>query len=520
MSINSEKESRIGIDIGGTFTDIVLVDKNGKIYEKKILSTPEDYSNGVIGGIKEILNDSGVNKSDIKEVVHGTTIVTNACIELKGAKVGLITTKGFRDVLEIGRGRMPELYNLKWEKPPTLVPRYLRFEVDERIDKNGNIIKALDKNEVEKIIEKILSQNIESIAVCLFNSPKNDTHEKMISELLREKAPNLHVSISTIVMPMIKEYERTCETVVNAYVMPLVYKYMKMLKKKLIELGIKAPLFIMQSSGGMITAESSIERPIEIVEGGPAGGVVGATHLAKMLGFKNLIAFDLGGTTCKASIVENAQYERSAEYEIGAGIHMASRLRKGKGYVVRIPSIDIAEIGAGGGSIIWLDSGGLLRVGPGSSGARPGPACYNRGGNEPTLTDSYLILGYLNPDYLLGGDFDIVPQRAFKVLEDKIAKPLNMSASQAAFGAFRVANSNMCRAIKAISSERGRDPRKFTLFVSGGAGSLHGIPVARELGMKKVFIVPYGGVFSAFGFLCADIERNCIKALAISGMIQ
>ena len=493
---------------------MVLISENGATYEKKILSTPQDYSIGVADGIKELISACKVDVKNIMEIVHGTTIVTNACIELTGARVGLITTRGFRDVLEISRGRMPRLYDLNWTKPQPLVPRQLRFEVDERIDKDGNIIKSLDEKEAIKVIDKLLKEKVESIAVCLYNSPKNSVHEDTIKKIIGKKAPNICISISTEVMPVIKEYERTCETVVNAYVMPLVSNYMRILRDRLKAIKIEAPLFIMQSNGGMISLESSIKKPIEIVECGPAGGVVGAAYLAKKMGFKNLITFDLGGTTCKASIVENGQFTLSDEYEVGAGIHMSSRLRKGNGYVLRVPSIDIAEIGAGGGSIIWIDSGGLLRVGPKSSGSNPGPASYDLGGTEPTLTDCYVALGYLNPDFLLGGDFRLNSDKALKAINQKMAGPLGLNTCEAAFAAFRIANSNMVRAIKAVSSERGRDPRKFILTVFGGAGALHGVAIAKDLGIKEVLIVPYGGVFSAFGFLCADIKKQYIRAFS------
>jgi len=504
---------RLGFDIGGTFVDFTLIDNQGNIYTKKVLSTPDDYSRGVSIGIHELLNETKIKPDTIKQVVHGTTIVTNACIELTGAKVGLITTKGFRDVLEIGRGRMPRLYDLTWRKPTPLVPRYLRMEVDERVDKNGQIVHALKEEEVSKCAEKFLAEGVESIAVALYNSPRNPIHEERIGEILRKRLPDKYLSLSTKIMPMMKEYERTCETVVNAYVMPLVANYLNRLKQRLLEQGITAPLFVMQSSGGMISAEASAERPIEIIECGPAAGVVGAGYIARELGFNDLITFDLGGTTCKASIIEQGQYTRSAEYEVGAGIHMASRLRKGKGYVLRVPSIDIAEIGAGGGSILSLDSGGMLNVGPRSAGASPGPACYNKGGTKPTLTDCYVVLGYLNPNYLCGGDFQLLPEKAKEVIAT-VAEPMKMDLIETAYAAYRIANSNMARAIHAVSSERGRDPRNFVLLVFGGAGALHGVEVARDLGIKRVLIAPHGGVFSSLGFLYADIERFYIRAFS------
>lgn len=513
MKQGASNEFRVGIDIGGTFTDFVFVGSDGTSFTKKVLSTPDDYSRGVAEGVREALAERGISPSSIKEVVHGTTIVTNTCLELTGAKVGLITTKGFRDVLEITRGRMPQLYDLTWSRPTPLVPRYLRLEVDERIGSKGEIIRPLNIDDVIAAIDKLVAEGVEAVAVCLYNSPRNPAHEEKIGELLRERAPHLFVSLSTRIRPMMKEYERTSEVVVNAYVLPVVARYMAVLKSRLKEVGVNAPLYVMASSGGMMTVEAVAEKPIEIVECGPAAGVVGSAYLAEKAGTRNLITYDIGGTTAKASIVEDGKYTRSDEYEVAAGIHRASRLHKGKGYVLRVPSIDIAEIGAGGGSILWLDKGGLLRVGPKSSGAAPGPACYDRGGQEPTLTDCYVVLGYMNPDYLLGGDFKLNAAKARQVIASKIAEPLGMSAIEAAYGAYRIVNSDTTRAINAVSSERGRDPRRFSLVVFGGAGALHGAEVARGLGIKQVIIPPYGGIFSAFGLLCADVERYFVRAV-------
>jgi len=326
------------------------------------------------------------------------------------------------------------------------------------------------------------------------------------------------VSRSTKIRPMLKEYERSSETVVNAYVMPVVTTYLKFLKTSLHSIGLDVPLYVMQSSGGMISAEEASEVPVEIVECGPAAGVVGAAHIAKQQNINDIITLDLGGTTTKASVVENGIYTRSAEYEVGAGIHRASRLHKGKGYVLRIPSIDIAEIGAGGGSIVWIDKGGLVNVGPKSAGAAPGPICYDKGGEDPTLTDSYVILGYMNPDYLLAGDFALNSEKAERIYKQKIAEALNRDLIEAAYGVYEIANSNIRRAITSVSSERGRDPRKFSLFVFGGAGALHGAAVARSIGMKEVIIAPLAGIFSAYGLLCADIQRNYV--LAYDGLLE
>lgn len=505
---------KVGVDIGGTFTDIIFIGSDGITFTKKVLTTPENYAKAIIKGIGEVIADHGLKASDISEVVHGTTIVTNACIELTGAKVGLITTRGFRDVLEIGRGRMPIMYDLTWNKPPPLVPRYLRMEVDERINTKGEIFRPLNIEDVNAAIDKLVSSGVESLAVCLYNSPKNQIHEQMISEIIKERAPQLYVSLSTKVIPLLKEYERTSETVVNAYVMPLVATYLRALRQELTKAGVVAPLYVMQSSGGMITPEAAAERPVEIIECGPAAGVVGCASLARQQNIGNLITFDMGGTTTKSSLVEGAQYTRSPEYEIGGGIHRASRLLKGKGYVVRVPSIDIAEIGSGGGSILRVDVGEAIHIGPKSAGAVPGPSCYNLGGEDATLTDVNLVLGYLNPNHLVGGELKLDPKKAFRAIEEKVANPLKMDTIEAAYGAYSIANANMLRAIRAVTSERGRNPREFILYAFGGAGPMHAVGVAKGLGINRIIVPPAPGLCSAYGLTCADIERYYVRAFS------
>ncbi len=503
---------KVGVDVGGTFTDIVFIGSDGSTFIKKVPSTPPDFSQGMANGIEKVLSENKLIPSSVKEIIHGTTVVTNTVTEKTGAKTGLITTKGFRDILEIGRSRLPVMYDISWVKPVTLIPRYLRVEVDERIGADGEIVRPLDIDSVIAAIDKLVSYGVESVGICLINSPKNPIHEQKIGKLLRERAPQIYVSLSTEVICMLKEAERSCEVSINAYVMPLVAGYMKSMREALTSKGVEAPIYIMQSTGGMTTPEASVERPIEIIECGPAAGVVGAHHIASKLGMADVITFDMGGTTTKAAIIENGEFARSLEYEVAAGIHKPSRLLKGSGYILRVPAIDVAEVGSGGGSILWLDKGGMLNVGPKSAGAVPGPVCYNLGGEEPTLTDTYVVLGYLNPDYLLGGDFRINSQRSYQAIEEKIAKPLGRDTLEAAYGAYEVANSNMIRTITAVSSERGRDPRKFTLIVFGGAGAIHAVAMAKALTMKEVVIAPCPGIFSAFGLLCADIERRYIRA--------
>ena len=501
----------IGVDIGGTFTDIILLDPSGKVRSHKLLSTPDDYSRAMVEGILEICVSAGIQPSMIDRLVHGTTVVTNACIEMKGAKVGLLTTSGFRDILEIGRGRLPAVLDLSWNKPPALVPRNLRLEVEERIDGRGNIIQALNILDAEKAIRQLLDEGIEAIAVCLLNSPANSQHEIEVAKIARRLAPSIPLSVSSDVMPMFSEYERTSEAVLNAYVMPLVKRYLTSLQLELGNLGIDAPLYIMQSSGGMTTPENAMARPIEIIECGPAAGVVGAMRLSTSIA-SDLITFDMGGTTAKASIVEAGNVSRAAEYEVGGGLNRASRLLKGAGYVVRVASIDIAEIGAGGGSVLSIDAGGGIAIGPESAGAKPGPACYGLGGVLPTVADADLILGYINPRYLCGDTYPLDIEAARKAIGQKIAPKLGINEVEAAFGVYQLANARMMRAIRAVSSERGRDPRQFSLHAFGGAGPIHAAGVADGLGMQRIIVPPAPGVFSAFGLLTGDVERHFTRS--------
>ncbi len=505
---------RIGVDIGGTFTDVVLVGPDGVLCARKIPTTPQDYSRALVQGMVEACAAAGVRTTQVAEVVHGTTIVTNAIIEQTGARVGLITTKGFRDVLEIGRGRLPAIYDLSFRKPPPLVPRSRRLEVDERVNGRGEVLKPLDPGELDGVIQELLALEVRSVAVCLLNAPLNPTHERMVGDALRMRAPHLPVSLSTEVMPLLMEYERTSETVLNAYVTPLVADYLRRLSGELKAAGFTAPLYIIQSSGGMTTPEASARRPIEIIECGPAAGVVGAAFLAGREGDGDLVAFDMGGTTAKASLVEGGAFTRSVEYEVGGALHRASRLLKGSGYPLRVPSIDIAEVGAGGGSLLGIDLGGAVRIGPRSAGADPGPVCYGRGGEIATLTDADVVLGYINPDHLCGGDFPLDPERARAALDRAIAEPLGKDVHEAALAVHTLANAHMMRAIRAVSSERGRDPRRFRLYAYGGAGPVHAAGVAAGLDIRSVVVPPIPGLFSAYGLLCADLQRHYVRHLS------
>jgi N-methylhydantoinase A len=502
---------RVGVDIGGTFTDIVLLDADGRIVTKKVSSSVDDYARAIVDGLGDVFRETGLTGPDFSEVLHGTTVASNAILELKGARTGLITTKGFRDVLEIRRIRMPKLYDLSWEKPITLVERYLRAEVDERVDAHGNVLKALDPTEVERALDRLLAEGIEALAVCLIHSYANPSHEEHIAAIVRKKAPALTLSVSAEVLPEIREYERTSTTVINAYVMPIVRRYLGTLRGGLDTIGAKAPLMIMQSNGGLMTDEAAAAKPVHIIESGPAAGVVGAQALAKKIGLGNLVTFDMGGTTAKASIVEDGEVSRATEYQVGGGIMAGSRLLTGAGYLLRVPAIDLAEVGAGGGSLVWIDPGGALQVGPQSAGASPGPLCYDLGGTEPTVTDANVILGFVNPRELAGGAVKLNAARAHEIFEAKIARRMGLPLAEAAYGAHVIAASNMMRAIRAVSSERGRDPREYALFAFGGNGPVFAAGMARQLEMRRIVVPPAPGLFSSFGLLFADVEHHYVR---------
>ncbi len=499
---------RVGVDIGGTFTDIVLLGSDGTIHTKKISSSVGDYAAAIVEGLAEVFAESRLAGRDIEEIRHGTTVASNAILEHKGARVGLITTKGFRDALEIRTLRMPRLYDMAWEKPPPLVERYLRRVVDERVDGRGRVERALDLTDAEVQVDALLAEKVEAIAVCLLNSFANPTHELAIKAVIERKAPGLPFSISYEVLPEIKEYERTSTTVINAYVMPIVATYLRALRRGLDAAGIPARLMLMQSNGGLTTDRAAAARPMNIIESGPAGGVVGSAKLAEAKGLQKIITFDMGGTTAKASMVEGGRIMRAQEQSVGAGIMAGSRLLTGAGYVCKVPAIDLAEIGAGGGSLVWIDKGGALQIGPESAGAKPGPVCYGQGGTVPTVTDANVVLGYINPGHLVGGALKLDAAKARAALETQIAKPLGLTVEQAALGAHRIAASNMIRAIRSVSTERGRDPREFALFAFGGNGPLFACGLASALAMKRIVVPPSAGLFSSFGLLYADVEHH------------
>jgi len=502
---------RIGIDVGGTFTDIVCVTPDGTIRTQKVPSTPEDYSKSIVQALPELFEKSGCGADRVLEVIHGTTIATNAILQQRGARTGLITTKGFRDVLELRRIRMPELYNWNWDKPPDLVERSLRREIDERIDARGKIVKALDLQEARLLIDEIAALGVECIAVCLINSYTNSAHEEILAQLIHERHPQISVSISSEILREIKEYERTSTVVVNAYVLPSVKSYLESLERSLLSINVRAPLLVMQSNGGVMTAKECTRRPVFMIESGPAAGVISAQALAQEAGVANAVTFDMGGTTTKASMIEEGRISTASEYEVGSSLSLVSRLIKGGGHLIRVPAIDVAEIGAGGGSIAWLDAGKALRIGPQSSGASPGPVCYGMGGTKPTTTDANLVLGYINDDGLIGGGIKLDRTKAERAISKDIASPLGMTVLEAAYGIHVLANSSMMRALRAVSTERGRDVREFALIAFGGSGPIHAVELARGLAIREVIVPPYAGLFSACGLLSADLEYHLVQ---------
>lgn len=506
---------RAGIDIGGTFTDVVLAGDDGSLVVRKVLSTPGDYGRGIAEGLAAAMADRGATPDKVVKIVHGTTVATNAILEIKGAKTGLITTAGFRDVLELRRLRIPEMYTLNYRKPPPLVPRRLRREVRERIGAAGNVIDALSEEDAIEACRLFKAEGVEAVAIVFLHSYVNPDHEKAVAAIARRiLGPEVFVTASHEILPVIREYERTSTTVINAYLGPIVGAYFESVRRHLDRIGVSAPLLVMKSDGGVMSADLAAERPAYIVESGPAAGVMGAARLGAGSAIRqpDSLTLDMGGTTAKASIVEDGEVARTGDYEVGAGINLSSKLVMGGGYALKLPVIDISEIGAGGGSLVSIDAGGLVKVGPESAGADPGPVAYGRGGTEPTFTDAVMTLGYLNPGHLVGGGLALDAAGARRVMQDRVATPLGKDVLDAAHGVFQVACGTMVRAVKAVSTYRGRDPRDFTLYAFGGNGPVAAVAIAELLEMTRVAIPRHPGVFSALGLLLAPVELEAARA--------
>ncbi len=504
---------RVGIDIGGTFTDLVAFDEATlSVKNVKVPSTPRNPQNGVINSLKSLQKKYS---GDIRQIVHSTTIGTNLFLGQKGLEIpegALITTKGFRDVVEIGRQKRAELYNLFFKRPAPLIPRKFRFTVDERTLFDGSILKKLDTGELDEIIEKIRDSGIVTVAISFLHSYANPLNEKLAADYIKEKLPGVVVVASHEVDPEYREYERTSTTVVNAILVPVVSRYLENLHSEIHNLGIDAPFYVMQSNGGLTTIEMAEKIPAATIESGPAAGVVAASFLGKILNIQNLLSFDMGGTTAKAGAVIGGTPDVVTEYEVGGVVH-AGRIIKGSGYPVRYPFIDLAEVSAGGGTIAWVDRAGALRCGPISAGADPGPACYGKGGEDPTITDANLILGRLNPESLLGGEMKIYPELAERAIKEKVADKLGLDVTSAASGIIRIINTHMVRALRIVSLERGYDPRSMIMVVHGGAGPLHAAEIADELGIPEVVVPINPGLFSALGLIVSDIRHDFVKPI-------
>ena len=513
---------RLGIDIGGTFTDVVLLSADGLMQTQKVLSTPDDYAAGVIEGALGLLAAAGVEPGEITAIVHATTVASNTVLEGRGARTALITTEGFRDVLEMRRLRIPVMYDLQYDKPPPLVPRRRRYEIAERAGPRGDVWRELDPASVAAVAEAVKRDGVDSAAIALLHSYANPEHEHRAAELVRDVlGDEVYVTCSADILPEIREYERTSTAVVNAYVGPAVTRYIGSLTAKLEAAGITAPLEIMQSGGGTMSPAAALKRPAYLVESGPAAGVIACAHLARLTARPNMISFDMGGTTAKAAMLEGGEPVRTSEYEIGGGINLSSRLVKGGGYAIKLPFIDVSEIGAGGGSIVAIDEFGVASVGPRSAGAAPGPVCYGRGGTEPTLADALAVLGYLNSSQLAGGAVSLDVEAAREALETVVADRLGRSVVEAAYGVLMVAVATMTRAVKAVSTYRGRDPRDFALCAFGGNGPVVGVEIARALSMRHVLVPPAPGVFSAVGLLFSGTEQEFVRTLLLrSGEID
>ncbi len=504
---------RLGCDIGGTFTDFVLLnDETGEIQINKCLTTPKDPSDAVEEGIKEMLTKTPGFVGQLDEVIHGTTLVINSIIERKGAKTGLITTKGFRDVLELAREKRYDTYDIFAVYPEPLVPRPLRLEVDERIASDGRILKKLDPEEAKRVLNQLIDMGIESLAVCLINSFEKPTHELMIKDIVLKEAPDLSLSISYEVLPQIREFERTSTTVTNAYVKPLTGSYLARLSNRLESLGSTGKLFIMLSSGGITSAETAKEFPVRVIESGPTAAVISAVYFGKMFDVKDIFCFDMGGTTAKSCLIQKGEPGMVSTFEVGR-VH---RFKKGSGLDIQVPVVDLMEIGAGGGSIARISKMGLLQVGPDSSGADPGPVCYGLGGKEPTVTDADLALGYLDPNYFLGGAMKLDKESAQRAIEEKIVKPLGVTPIEATWGIHDLINETMAGAAKTHIAEKGGNPKIVTVCAFGGAGPVHAYGLAKKLEAPRILVPPIAGVGSALGFFTAPRAFDLVRSHKVS----
>jgi len=505
----------IGCDIGGTFTDVVLFDEEtGRISLIKVPSTPRNPEAGAASGIKRALETMGLDPGDVRYISHATTIGTNAIIGQAGLelpKMGFITTKGYRDLVEIMRQIRPDPYDFFTDKPRPLVPRHLRRGVTERVGADGGVIRKLDEDEVREALREFADEDVEAVAVCTLFSFLNPTHEKRIGEIIGEELPGVPFSLSHEVLPEFREYERASTTIINALLFKIVDGYLRSLEDHLRSIGLSADLLLMQSSGRTMSSKMARRRPVYIVESGPAAGSIAAAYMGSLAGYESLVSFDMGGTTTKVCLIEKGQPRVTTEFEVGGAV-ASGRILRGSGWPIMVPVIDLVEIGAGGGSIAWIDTGGALRVGPISAGAEPGPACYGLGGADPTITDAYVLLGIIDPDYFLGGEMKVDVDLAMESVESRIADPLGLEPVEAASSIAEVANSSLVRGARIVTVERGSDPREIVMMAFGGAGPMVASSLMEELGFRRVIVPEAPGLFSAYGLLVSDVGHDYVLA--------
>ena len=512
MVNNRIKRFRLGVDTGGTFTDVVLVEEvTGEILVAKVPTVPSDPSEGCLNGIEKALSSYELDPKTIGFTVHGTTIATNTIIEGKGAKAGLITCEGFRDVLEIAYQTRPKLYDIFYDKPKPLIPRYLCVGVPQRTGPDGEVVVPLDETAVREIATFFRDERVEAIAVALLHSYKNPDAERRIREILSKEFPDLPVVLSSDISPEYREYPRTSTTVVNTVLLPRVGPYIARLEEKIKQRGIDSGLHLMSSSGGILAANIAKQQPVQMVESGPAAGVIGAAFVAGLSGYQNLLALDIGGTTAKLAVVNDGDPQIAEQFEVGSSAVANVTAQRGQGYPVLTPVISLVEIGAGGGSIAHVDPGGALTVGPQSAGADPGPACYGQGGVEPTITDANLVLGRINPKFFLGGESNLDVELARTAILKNVAKPAGLELIEAASAIIDIANAKMVSALYFISVEQGLDPRDYILVPSGGAGPMQAVAIAQALGVRNVLIPPTPGLNSAVGMLATDLKHEVVR---------
>ncbi len=503
---------RVGVDIGGTFTDVALVNEtDGRIGIAKVPTTPRDFGDGVVQALEIALRENNVAAADVTLLSHATTVVTNAILEKRGARSVLVSTRGFRDVLELRRSARADLYDLFQDPSGVLVPRHCRLEVTERLDAAGQVVTPLVESEIDDIVDFVRANDIQAVSVSLLYSFLNDAHERTVGERLRAALPDIPVFLSSEVLPEIREFERASTTAVCGYVGPILESYLRRLEKAVAGMGLPS-LYVMGSSGGVFNVDEGLKMPAMAIESGPAAGVIAAALIGRQLDKPNLISFDMGGTTAKASLIKDGTVETTSEYEVG-GDGNVNRWMHGTGHPIRVPVIDLAEVSAGGGSIAWVDPGGSMRVGPRSAGAEPGPVCYGHGGTEPTVTDCNLVLGYLDPQAKLAGRLAIRTEDARAAIAEQLAEPLGLDVEAAASGVIDVVNNSMAEALRIVSVERGHDAREFSLLAFGGAGPMHATELADALGIREVIVPPIPGGFSALGLVATDLKRDYVKTL-------